>query len=209
MFNKHNFEIAEASTEKDHRLAERLGVHITPEATYVTDGHMAIRVSTAISKDAAKGFEPFAISLADGRTVVKKIPKGSSVPLKAAGVVIRSGPEEDTAEVLVGGSKFVLPKLEGRYPDVDNVIPDPGASKFEITFGVELLVDVFKAIKKFQGKGRYLRARAVTLSFTDKRSAVRIDSVNKEGQELVAVVMPMGPSLVSKAPKKKPKEKRP
>ena len=63
--------------------------------------------------------------------------------------------------MLVGDSKLLLRKLGPQgYPDVDKVIPDPGASKFEITFGVELLMDVFRAIKRFQGKGNDGKGRS-------------------------------------------------
>ena len=76
----------------------------------MTDGHMAIRVSTE-SKDAAKGFEPFAISLTKSPVRLDSVnPEGQEACGRGDAYAPRHGPSEQSPEEKTKGEKAVTYK---------------------------------------------------------------------------------------------------
>jgi hypothetical protein len=200
MFNRHNFEIAKLLNAEDDSAAALRGVYITPDATYVTDGHIAVKVTAPEIQpnlfeatdgiEAAQYFTGFILDRDTALKVAKAIPKKGDPSSMIAAV--------DTSTEVNGRSTIAVneifrqdiirsQKLEGTYPDINKFLLDPDKAKFTVAFSVELLAGLLAAAQSFC---RGMNTGRVVLRLYGPSEGMRLDADGLE-QKFTAMIMPL------------------
>lgn len=200
MLNRHNLELAKLAPKDTSRYTFN-GIHVSPERTIVTDGHYLVTVALQDSKSedfpATEGIEPtdsfppFILPTDAALDVAKSIPKRAINPIyhsvaigaksSVNGTVVMAVPDLDNPRV------FQPRKIDGQYPNVDQVIPKREDAKFTISFDLELLSKLTGHLAKMaDGKNH-----EAVFTFTGAESPVRIDLQTTDSQDVVAVLMPV------------------
>lgn len=202
MLNRNNLDIAKLAATEDSRFMIT-GILVKPEETVVTDGHVMVKVTTpdttaesfpqmANVEPATDDFKPFILSRRAALEISKALPKSRYFPALEQAAV--SSETDKNGESVLYTHDLELPRVfrekkpTGNFPDYERVIPAAERATLAIGLNADLLVKVLQLALKFKNDKR---APCVRFSFTDKDNAVRIDCGNDQGQEFVAVVMPM------------------
>lgn len=198
VLNRHNFEIAElASTDEDRLIF--CGINVTPEGTQVTDGHLAVMVSSLDRQQAslfgemegiepADCFTPFVLDRESALKIARAIPKKSEEPIYP--IIDATSEDNDRAMISVNDllrQEIVRArKIEGKFPAVEKLCPDKDAARHLILMSPDLLLAAMKTISKFC-KGHELHS--IELRVFGPGKGLRIDATGL-GQSLTAVIMP-------------------
>ena len=187
------------------------GIHFRADgSTEATDGHIMIRsksdhlpevdfptIEGREIEDPEPTLESFILPSTTAATLVKRIPKKSSMPILTSaaldvahangnGAVQFHTTDLETAELTTAR------KIDGEFPDTDNVQP---TSKIQVETAIDLsLVERFlKAIREADPMGgKNGRARGVKVEIRDEGlSAIRMVYNNRDGVELDCLIMPM------------------
>jgi hypothetical protein len=200
MLNKHNFDIAQLAPSGDDAKAIFRGVYVTPKASYVTDGRLAVRVSAPESQpslfntmdgiEPAEWFTPFIVDRETALLIAKNAPKKTSdddAQLIAVDVSTEvNGQATVAVNDLLRQAVIRSNKVEGEYPDIDKLTPAKKNATLTICFNAELLAALTATVNKFcksHGTG------SVILRFTNANAGMRIDA-DGIGQTLTALLMP-------------------
>jgi DNA polymerase III sliding clamp (beta) subunit (PCNA family) len=202
MLNRHNLDIAKLAATEEGRYTIT-GIFVTPKETVVTDGTLLVKVTTpkttaesfpemAHVEPATDEFEPFVLSKRAALEVAKAIPKSKHLPALEQAAV--SAETDKNGESVLYTHDLEFPrvfrerKLAGNFPDFERVIPAPERATFTIGLNADLLVKMLQTALRFKADKR---APCVKFSFSDEKSAVRIDATNDQEQEFIGVLMPM------------------
>jgi hypothetical protein len=198
VFNKHNFEIAKLASTEESRFTIN-GIYVTPGATYVTDGHLAVKVTAPAVQpslfpatdgiEAAEWFSPFVLDRETALKVAKAIPKKGGPSSQI--VAIDTSTEVDSSATmavneLVRQDIIRSQKLPSEFPDIEKILPDPNAARFTIAFSPALLLSLAQQIDKFCGG---MQVPTVVIRLYDAQKGVRFDADGID-QKLTAVLMP-------------------
>ncbi len=202
MFNRNNFEIAKLAADDDEKRPHLSGVYLTSEASYVTDGRLAIKVTVPELQpdlfpvtdgiEPADYFTPFLMDRGTALQVVKGIPKKGNESSRIVAVDCSTEAGE-TATVAVNENirQSITRSRKGTapYPEIDKVIPDRDSARFTISLDAELMAAL---MTQFAAFGRYHKSQSpqVVLRIYGPASAIRIDE-DGMGQNMTAVLMPM------------------
>jgi DNA polymerase III sliding clamp (beta) subunit (PCNA family) len=181
---------------KDTTRYNLIGVLVKPDGTFVaTDGHRLHMVKQDlpwVDEQAPVQLEEPAIVMGSGlKSVEKAMPKGRAIPEELRDVAELDVVETNRnghARFVAGGAQFDVEKIDGEYPDFEQVLPkrDDG-----VTFGInaQYLKEACDAVLKFAPSSR---SRACKITVKDELSPVRIEATNADtGDELTVVIMPM------------------
>lgn len=157
-----------------------------------TDGRLAV-VIQGDAPDGPKLHSPDEQLLAsivpadDFARAFKEIPTsgwGGRIPAVAVELL------EDSVELRPQGasSPIVSLPLEGRFPDIDGVIPK-GFSPFKVTLGCDLLITLLQIVKAF-GKD-HDAAPSVEVYLFGPNKPVGFRASHPEGEMLDAILMPL------------------
>jgi hypothetical protein len=202
MLNRQNFEIADLASEDEDRIS-LCGILVSPTGTAVTDGRMAMAVSSVEDNapslfanfegvEVAESFTPFILDKESALRISKAIPKGDSeVPEAKYAVIDAESENGDTAVISVNDifrqDIMRVKKISGNFPDIDRVMPDPEKASFTIAFNPDLLADVLKTVARFC---KNAASTSITMRVFSEREGIRIDAASLT-QTLRAVVMPL------------------
>lgn len=205
MLNKHNFEIARLAAKEPSRYT-LTAIHVTPQATYETDGHQLIKVTTPKmsakdfpviegASEPTDDFEPFNLPAGAALEIAKAIPKRQSLPVLEHAAIGSASNQNGHAEIQLTDLETPLVlrpnKQDGQFPDAERVIPDKDKAEVVIGFNAQLLRDVLSQFVKFTA-GERSHCVAIRIYPADKngdRDGIRIDAATSD-QEMTAVVMP-------------------
>jgi hypothetical protein len=199
MLNRHNLSIAALASRSDNCYS--LGsILVEPKRTAVTDGHLALTVSTPDIPDAdapaIEGFSPtlefapFMLPAAAALDIAKAIPKNSNLPVLQNAFVDAGA--NGTANLAVTDLEtpriFGVKKTEGKFPNVDMVIPKTDDAEIAIALSPDLLIKLLRVMSPICDS----KQPSVILRIKDPESQIRIDAKNPvTGQEAIGVLMPM------------------
>jgi len=208
MLNRHNLSIAKLAPKDQGSRYELSAVYVHPDYTAETDGKQLMKVSTG-SKAASNGagdtfppiggmdppvlnWKPFLLSVRSALEIAKALPRKPPLPILQYAAV---SAETDNGEQAVlgvsdlhSGNVFRAPKLGGSFPDLYRVIPDRKKASIRIAVDASLLALVLKQIADMCSREG---AAYCELSLYGPERAIRIDAKTDEGQDVLAVVMPM------------------
>ena len=214
LYSKAHFAVRHAASTDETRYNLN-GLHFRGDGTTeATDGHMLIRIKAATPAydehpNGTEGVpEPFILPLEAAHRVAKAIPKRSPSPvLTHAALDVPSTNGNGSARFVVtdgyngtGNEQAIeAKKIEGEYPNTDQVIPKD--APFSFCINLTLLERVIKASKEFGGSGKGKdskgkdskgnQAHFAKFHVTDNSSPVRITISNPDVGELEAVIMPV------------------
>jgi hypothetical protein len=191
LLTKAELNLAKLASKGSSRYALQ-GICVQPKHTVVTDGHILVAVTHSSAKDTdypvTTGLEhkelaagEVLISAESAAAAAKAIPK-KGVPICQNAAIGNDGRlyVNDLTNSVSYGSH-----MEGKFPNWDMVIPK-GKPKAEIALNAELLESLLAYIRQNGDK-----VPTVRLTVYDAQTAVRIDGKTADGQEVVALCMPM------------------
>lgn len=193
MLNRHNLSVVEMAS----RDASRFGlnaIHVTPEFTEASDGHIAIRVARLPQSDAyvpVAGEElvseqNFMLPLAEAKQALKAIP----VKAGSTSVAVIRADQNRTVSVLNGAStqNIAVPEVAATFPDLDCVIPSADGYRFAISVNPELLRIIADAAAKHQAGAR---VPVINMFFTESTGAITLEWETNAAQPVTALLMPV------------------
>ena len=171
--NKQSFAIADmCSTKKwDSGIT---GLYITGSETIATNGSALVRVRHQETDDS---FSPIIIDAKSANRIAKSIKDNTTSPTNVNGSVSFELPNE-TIKASV---------IEGRFPDVDVVMPDK-SDMISFNINAKLLSDVLCLLVT----GKDLENKQVKFYVKDSESPIMIEK-NRWEHNMTAVVMPCKP----------------
>jgi len=209
MFTRYNFAIASLlATDEDGLIPGAGGLFVSPERTMETDGHQVVVVTAPESQPnlftqpdglmEAEFFTPFIMDRESSLKIAKLIPKRDPDAPENSMVLLDVNTEaesDSTVAISENVRRAIFKSVKkdaSKFPNIDKVLPDLYAAKFELTFNPDLLVSVLQQFKRFCAEDDV----NLTLRVYGAGKGVRIDAVACE-QTMTAVLMPM---RVSEAP---------
>jgi len=200
--NRFNFEIAELAADPECAQSTVVtGLYVTPEYTSVTDGHMAVWVSSVKEDqpnlfgdmdgiEPADFFTPFILDQDTALRVAKALPKKQDGDHPISAIVDATTENNERAMVSVPdvGRQEIQKsrKIEGKFPDILAIFPDPAKANLTVSLSPSLLLQLLKTIEKFcSGHG----CDRITVGFHGDLNMVRIDA-QAFNQTLIAALMP-------------------
>jgi hypothetical protein len=215
LLNKHNLEIAKLVKDADRNSGSRIrteNVYVSPDYTAVTDGSMAVKVTTPkMSRDsypdlADKGvpavvddFAPFHVPVETALKVLKGHPGGgrkTSIPiLQCIGVALTANgdPALVTTDLEVHQVVPVKPDKNVSYvEDIDRVFRSPGEAMLTIHLDGKRLLALVQAAVKFLGNSRRDNEVVLKVGTFMSQRVLTLAAENSEGQTFSAAVMPLG-----------------
>ena len=201
MLTKHNFAIGKLAPKETIGKYRLGGVHVTPEGTAVTDGHMAVTVSATatIAQEfpfvngavPVDDFVPFMLSPEDAQEVAKQAPKKQRLPvLDHVGIgaeTVHNGHVQILLTDLDSPQTRSFNKKDVGFPDLANVTPDPSESESVVFVDVDKLIPLLQQVQKFHGKAR---SRGVRIRLFGADRVMRVDAKNEQEQEFMGILMP-------------------
>jgi len=189
------------TAKEKHRYALN-GLNITATEVQATDGLMLIRVKHPEQDDGHEGDAPFIPRIIDAKsieTAAKSL--DSKSPCRAFGEVWIDVDASNAnghvhASVPWGNTRadVKLEPIDGTFPAVEAVTPDPGGYTAAVRLNVDRLVKLGKAIREVQKVRGLGNEDVFTLKIYGGENGkcsinpVRLESV---GGEVVAVLMPI------------------
>jgi hypothetical protein len=211
LLNKFNLSIAKLASKEVSRFTLS-GIHVTPKATVVTDGHSLMAVSTL--ETPAEGFpnrtdsgltlqdtfKPFNLSAELALKAAADLPKRSNLPiLQCAAIAVNGDPNKPKVLTTDLERHAEYPAMESaNFPDWERVMPRTDAANFAISLDARKLKPILEQFIAFADTVSKDRA-PVTFRFEDPTKAVRMDAKANE-QTMTGLLMPMRAEETSETP---------
>ena len=186
-----------ASTDPSRYVIQSVHYYAARQCLEACNGAILIRVPVETSEDfppLSGGHEPATdaiIPIAPFKKALASIPKGGSVPIinHVALSNVNGSQVRLTTNDLDNESSIVAKRIEGNYPNTDQVIPDKPAT-FEISIASDVL-QIIAAYFQKHGKGDLKgESTSIRFSFTDNLSPIRFEARVESGKLAQGVVMP-------------------
>jgi DNA polymerase III sliding clamp (beta) subunit (PCNA family) len=175
MINKHNLAVADFAGQKNATCPD---VRFTPSETMATNGHYLVRVTNVPSETIQTTEKAFCIPAESLKAI--KVKNGDAIELATNGT-------GSSWNLTTGVSTYHLEESEGRFPNVDMVMPK---TKPDVKIGLnpEYLAKLATAFARFQHDKRL---PIIEFSVWDAQSPIQITATNDAGQTMTALLMPM------------------
>lgn len=215
--NRHNLSIANLADKGDRSRFTLSAIHVTPEYTEVTDGHVLMRVAnpdlTSDSFPVAPGLNAAEgnaiLSRENALDLIKALPSKNRIPILATAALCSNGTVDadgkPTRYMVVTDLENVVKKAvetKGNFPDTDRVIPKVDSMEFAIGFDARLLGALCDQFIRMGNKKQIIPMQFHFQAPSEKKDykgtvsgyhcqAALITGKTEEYQDVTAVIMPI------------------